>query len=316
MLQYIFALGPSNAIRHISEINQNNRKEEYRCSGCDQLLIPRLGKIRAPHFAHKHQTSSCNFETYLHKTAKHIFLTRFNFARCFEEPFVLKYWQQCNSSKAFKNHFDLSKIDCFEQFHRQMDLAQHFDHIDLETYCDGFIPDLLLSSTKHNEKIFVEIKVNHGCSQEKIDSVHQILEINIQSEEDLWSLFKKPLEQYFKQESSLDIALYNFPEFAPESVSKQCACRKEHLFATVVFRRTGSPFYFLKYRDSPLTLNTLPTFLQEYYGTKKCSFISFDFKRGLSKKSRINIYFQNLKEAERQGIKVNYKQKRRDIQSV
>ena len=64
------------------------------------------------------------------------------------------------------------------------DLTKKFKDIRLEKHDGVFIPDLLLS-TESGEKLYVEIAVTHSSSQEKISSGAKIIELKIESEEDL-----------------------------------------------------------------------------------------------------------------------------------
>jgi len=65
------------------------------------------------------------------------------------------------------------------------DLTKHFNVLEMEKNEGGFRPDILLSSSKTNRKIYVEIAVTHSVEQEKIDLGEVIVEYSLSTEEDI-----------------------------------------------------------------------------------------------------------------------------------
>ena len=310
MIQYVYALDSLGKLCHISGINSDNRHHQYHCPNCQNTLIPRLGNIRDHQIEHKHEIPNCSFESYLHKTAKHVFYERFQFAREFNEPMPLQFWQRCNTSQIYVQYPGLEKIDCPEYLEHNLDLATRYDQIELEKKYGNFQPDILLSSSKHNDVLLVEIKVTHSCSQEKINAEHQIMEIEIQSQDDLWRLktepLKAPYQKLLKQERVLNIELHHFPEFAPEQISSTCSCREEEVFGTTVFSTSNKHLVLKRSYNVYWKLRDVPTLHRKYKG-KKNSFLHFDLVENHTKEECKIIYHQNLKKAETQGIKVVYK---------
>lgn len=312
MIQYMYALDSVNKIHHISEVTSANRYAQYFCPGCRHIFIPRLGKIREHHFAHKHETSNCSFESYLHEIAKYVFYERFQFAKTFKRPFLLKFWQHCSTSKTYRQYPGLENIDCSEFFEREIDLAQYFEIVEMEKQYEGFRPDLRLYSTKHDCTLLIEIKVTHGCSEEKIASQHKILEIEIQSQEDLWRLkenaLEAPFQQFFRQEGALNIILHHFPEFAPEQLSAKCLCRERSIFGTKVYPRSHRHRVLLRSSQIYWKLKDVPRLHQQHQGNKS-TFLHFDVVDNRTVEECKSVYYRNLKTAERQGVKVIYKRK-------
>ena len=67
-------------------------------------------------------------------------------------------------------------------------LADVFDIWEYEKTIDKYRADILLSSSKHDYKVMVEIKVTHGSTYEKLSSGIPIIEIEINSQEDIEKL--------------------------------------------------------------------------------------------------------------------------------
>ena len=63
-----YALDSQNRLVNIRDIEEG--KELYFCPYCKGEMIPKRGKIRDWHFAHKCLTENCSYESYLHSLAK------------------------------------------------------------------------------------------------------------------------------------------------------------------------------------------------------------------------------------------------------
>ena len=66
-IQYLLAYQPIFDVIHVNDAERGNR---YLCLGCDQEMIPRKGRIKKHHFAHKADLEQCNPDNALHETAK------------------------------------------------------------------------------------------------------------------------------------------------------------------------------------------------------------------------------------------------------
>lgn len=62
------------------------------------------------------------------------------------------------------------------------DLAAMFERVEMEAGVDGFVADILLSSSTSGARMLLEIAVTHPCDETKISSGLPIIEINIRSE--------------------------------------------------------------------------------------------------------------------------------------
>ena len=189
-VKYKYAQSGSNYVS-ISNVAEKNRKDEFNCLGCGQPLIPVLGKQVEIHFRHKVELS-CSGETYLHRLAKHKFHEAYIKCLAQKQPFLIEipFTTECS--------FYLQKLglSCKNNSVKQLDLTKYFSETPLlESRWENFIPDILLRSPK-GISLFVEIKVSHACSQEKIDSGHRIIEIEISSVDDI--LFDSGLPKHVK----------------------------------------------------------------------------------------------------------------------
>ena len=175
-IKYEHALGEDNTAINIQDVSEGDRSKVFSCLGCGNQLIPVLGNIVERHFRHNAELS-CSGETYLHRLAKIKFHSAFANALSEKKPFLVEIprTNQCD--------FYLEKLglSCTARITKQFDLAAHFSEPPLlESRWENFIPDVLLQTEK-GVPLFIEIKVSHGCSDEKIESGHRIIEIEVDS---------------------------------------------------------------------------------------------------------------------------------------
>jgi len=187
----------------INDLRESDRKD-YECISCGKTLRPVLPKTdRVKHFRHKAHNSSCSKETYLHKMGKLIF--KQDYERCLEEgsPYWLQLPRtiQCKSCVEFCCDIGTDWVP--------LNLAVFFTEI-REEYRDGqFIPDLLLTNDK-DEKIYVEIKVTHGVTDQKVESGARIIELTINSESDFDLIRRRLL-----RDDNEKVEFVNFKKLAP-----------------------------------------------------------------------------------------------------
>jgi len=207
MIKYRYALDRFNNLIDIQKLERINLLKEDKFFSVDfiQPLIPRLGKIKKKHFAHKSiQVVLGNIETYLHALGKKIFLNEYNECLDSRTPFYLSYSIK-NECTRLKEKFNIS-CSLKDQIFKY-DLTKYFTEILIEKKDGNYIPDLLLLNPLTNEKIYVEIAVTHYSSQEKIKSGNRIIEFNITNEDDLNEIFE------FKKGNSSDKTQYfNFKQ--------------------------------------------------------------------------------------------------------
>lgn len=219
-IQFRFGLSLNG---HPVNIKDAVKEESYTCVNCGKPLIAKQGAVREWHFAHKTNTSNCSFETYLHKLSKYFIREMFN-----EKQQLLaireKLTQICD-----REHVCPFKKDknCFVIEEDHVDLLRYNDCVE-EASIKGFVADLLFTSDAL-DPILIEICVTHPCTEDKIKSGLKIIEIQVESEEDV----EKLLEGKFIE--SKNVVFYNFPD--DSTLSENCqghnvfhgfACRQEH----------------------------------------------------------------------------------------
>jgi hypothetical protein len=207
-IKYKYARNSENRIVYIEDLERTDdiKQEVFTCISCGNLLIPKLGKIRQKHFAHKY-VQNCSEETYLHRLAKLVFAQEYQSCLDRKEPFYieLEIGRRCN---AYEKYF--GKVCCLESIYKTFDLTKRYVKLDVEKKDGDFVPDILISNKLGTKKIFIEIAVTHQITQKKVQSKLEIIEIRIKNEEDILSLRQRIIRQ-----EDPKIKLVNF-EIKPE----------------------------------------------------------------------------------------------------
>lgn len=202
-VEYQYALDSvTEQIIDVEELNEEDRKRVFICLGCENIVIPIMGKIQQWHFRHKVDIdSSCSGETYLHALAKKKLHEIYNKCLDEESEFYIEYKVQKTCTHYEKDYL----VSCnLPSSRSKFDLTKYFDKIELEKKEGLFRPDLLLTSEKSNDKLFIEIAVTHASTKEKIESGNRIVEIFIRSEADIRLFQDRILSE------SYNIHFYNF----------------------------------------------------------------------------------------------------------
>lgn len=201
-IKYQYALDEENHIIDISMINKEHRiHSNYHCPSCGRELIAKLGEKKQKHFAHKFDTEGfpCNNETYLHQLAKIKIKEKFDKS----ESFFIKLREKVICSSVENCEFATNKHLCIKERDKLVNLKKYYNLCSIEKSIKDFRADLLLENTITGIKpILIEIFVTHPCTQDKINSKLPIIEIPIQSEEDI---------QIIENKTELCGQTYNFP---------------------------------------------------------------------------------------------------------
>lgn len=185
----------------------------YRCLSCNHLMVPALGRARKHHFKHKAgRPQNCADETYLHQLGKLTLFNALSDAIKNNKPFPLKRRQTiiCDHHEAKFGAICRNQTRCFSD-----DLASRFDIVEIEKGADGFIADLLLTSSETGDKLLIEIAVTHQSTEEKTSSGLSVVEIEINCENDIDAL-KEGIET-----SSANVIFHNLPYIEP--VKQRCS---------------------------------------------------------------------------------------------
>lgn len=172
-----------------SDVQESQRHLHiYRCPSCGEAMIARLGRVRKKHFAHKSTpgtNNECTYESYLHALAKKRICEWFNSKDYI--PLVIKRPTRCTQADNCK-WFDC--IRCKKTVDETINLKEWFSHCEVEKeYEKGgktYRADILCyNKKKDGTPLFIEINVKHPCELEKVSSGIKIIEVKIESEEDI-----------------------------------------------------------------------------------------------------------------------------------
>lgn len=201
-------------------------EDTYLCIGCGQPLIAKVkGEERVKHFAHK-PGAECNPETYLHRLAKLTFYTVYQ--ECLDQgrPFEVELTYQQVCSKYAQVTGFRCPVGTVTKAH---DLTAYYTGIALEERDGSFIPDLLLFNRERPEiKIYVEVAVTHFLSEKKIRSDERIIEIPINTEEDIEEIQSCRLTE----ESA---SFVNFKRETEAVADAACTCRNKMFYCLFVY---------------------------------------------------------------------------------
>ena len=201
----------NNSSGDLINVSTAQRYEKYFCPICGELMNPHMGKVRRWHFVHKN-AGNCSYESYLHKLAK----IKIREAFLSSEHFLLSY-----NAKAF------CSLECpFIGFPKcegekpvVFDLRRYYDTCEIEATYHQYRADLLLTSSTNPKTppVLIEIMVTHKCTEDKIKDGVRIIEIPIQSEEQIDNIVSNckltaVRDEHYNYSYSNDrnIILYNF----------------------------------------------------------------------------------------------------------
>lgn len=177
---YSYALDENQRTIYVEKATKDKK---YFCPCCGFVMIPKQGKIRKWHFAHTRESGNCSYETYLHKLAKK------RIRECFEESykFIIQFYAKstCNVTDCPLGVSRPCSWDSMQKF----DLKKYYNKCEEEKTIGDFRADLLLTNNaKGYSPILIEIQVSHESTEKKLNSGHRIIEIKIESEEDIDSI--------------------------------------------------------------------------------------------------------------------------------
>lgn len=154
--------------------------DEYSCPCCGLVMIPRQGCKRKWHFAHKGNLENCSYETYLHKIAKKRICECFNKAPQFNIRFHPKFI--CNIAECPLG----ASCPCSWHSTKEYDLKQYYNQCEEEVMIGKYRADLFIYNRETNRPpVIIEICVTHKSTEEKLNLNYRIIEIRIESEDDI-----------------------------------------------------------------------------------------------------------------------------------
>lgn len=199
----------------------------------------------------------------MHRLGKEVFYETYQKCLTENEPFYITFNapKKCQKYKGtIRKHCDLGYVQ------KSFDLTAYYSHIEVEKRHDSFIPDLLLTrQTNPEDSIYIEIAVTHFLSEKKENSGKRIIEIPLNSEEDVEKIYKADLQQS-------DALFLGFNQESEPIVDAECKCQRKKYFAFHVWD-SGKSWLGLeyladiqtkmkKYQDKILYTNIIETDLE------------------------------------------------------
>lgn len=204
---------------------------------CRGEMIARRGEINAYHFAHK--SAECKYDHYLHTIAELLIKEWYN--KSDNINISIPYKAKCSQIDSCK--FSSAYSRCvIEKNTKPINLKKWYEKCEREQECiindHKFVPDLLLKKDDDDFKdcIFIEVYVTHPCEIEKLDSKINIIEIKIDSEDDLKTLFQREV-----LESDYTVRFHNFTIKNPvvsQSEFNYCAVQKITVLPSGIVRQS------------------------------------------------------------------------------
>lgn len=212
-----YALDSQNRLVNIRDIEEG--KKLYFCPYCKGEMIPKRGKIRDWHFAHKCLTENCSYESYLHSLAKLRLCEWFNNTTNaiihLESKHICSLFDECFWRKNAKD------FECSNMTHKPWNLKKYYTNCEIEKQYGNYRADLFLAyKGEKDEPIFIEICVTHPCSEDKVKSGIRIIEFKIESEKDIDDIIKHPIQKGDKTN------IYNFKSEPDKQFEPQTKLRK------------------------------------------------------------------------------------------
>lgn len=183
------------------------------CPACKEPLIAKnKGIKRIHHFAHQ-SGIECEYayESMLHMFAKEKirkeFLSKSEFYIEFEHKSFCNKYRECK----FYVHGE-----CYKSERRAFNIKQYYDSCEQEISYDSINrrSDLKIFSSIHPERepIYLEFCVTHASNTEKLHSGNKIIEIHIESKDDILQIVENGIvESYYSGEKKLqNVAFYGF----------------------------------------------------------------------------------------------------------
>lgn len=213
-----YAVGQDGCLKHIDEV-ANGKECNCHCAACKEPLMAKNGgSKRQHHFAHCSGTDCKGaYETMLHLLAKE----KIQKAFLEKDKFNISY--KC---KSYCNQYETCKLirsekKCHNLVSKTFNLKEYYDSCEQEIAYDDsrHRSDLkIYSSDKENRKpIYIEFYVTHKCEEDKLHNGCHIIEIQIETEEDIESIVangivESEIAQFEEEEENKKISFYGFKD--------------------------------------------------------------------------------------------------------
>ena len=244
-VRYGYCLDENDNLVCIDSVTKENRyAHEFRCLQCGQKMIPKIGPKRVRHFAHS-VDADCNGESYLHKLAKRKIREKFLFSEKF--PITFRRYVPCTEKEhciyAVSENYYGSSCSIDVDIPRDLKIWEGkkvYDKCEEEVTVGNFRADLLLSNSNNSKlpQVFIEVKVTHESTEEKLNSEYRIIETSkISSESDIEDIVSNGFIE------GQNCSTYNFNPPVPNSLKPI----GHHPILRFVLRTNGSARVYYNY---------------------------------------------------------------------
>ncbi|WDZ75848.1 hypothetical protein PWG15_14685 [Ensifer adhaerens] len=220
-MKYRYAQTADGATVDIVDLSRERPREQgqFICFSCKRDLIPVLGLRREKHFRHRFEGEvPCTRETYLHTLAKKQIVDGFVAAVQSQRPYTLTLPVERHCTR----WMDELGVTCVQAMGwHDFDLTHYFDRVEEEAGVDGFVSDVLLTSSKSNETLLIEVAVTHRCEANKINSGLRIVEVSVTVEDQI-----RPLSGGIDTRSN-NVSTHNLRPQPPQDVHCRANCGTE-----------------------------------------------------------------------------------------
>jgi hypothetical protein len=206
-----YAFNSEGKLVNIEDVD-SGKKCNCFCPACQESLVAKKGTKNRHHFAHSSGTNCGHaVESMLHHLAK----DKIQEAFYKNEEFIIEfqYKSYCIKSKECKY---TPLCECCEIYNKRFNLKEYYDSCEQEVKYDNINgrSDLkIFSSTNPTRKpIYLEFCVTHPSTSEKLHSGNKIIEIVIESEEDINNILEKGIieDKDYNEENISKVAFYDF----------------------------------------------------------------------------------------------------------
>lgn len=190
MVKLKTALDENKTYVNICDVNKKEKKKYY-CPDeeCNAELIPKKGKIKADHFAHKAGTPACyGLESLLHLLTKEVLSESRTLNLPSANIELIEMYNIIESQISevekeigisfhkdlYKTHFfwELSNITSLELFEKSSIKLKSYD-IKIERYLGKIKPDLILTHKESKRSLHIEVTVTHKIDENKMNIINQ-----------------------------------------------------------------------------------------------------------------------------------------------
>ncbi len=193
-----FALDENDKLVDIHDCPKREQ-QTFLCPCCRKELIAKRGGVRQWHFAHK--VKACSYDKYLHSISEVLIMDWFNESESI--TIDMNSYRKCIRTGECKFY---NENYCLATQRSRFDIKKYYSRCVREQRYNNFVADLFCQRNNGTDSpLFIEIFVTHECSEKKISSGIRIIEISIQSEEDVLEI----VNSHYLIESER-VRFYNF----------------------------------------------------------------------------------------------------------